>query len=108
MTPEDKLRYVARNFIEYDPKDNVEDELDFFFGQHYTIIELEGNGIIGYIETNEYIFFAFAFNDNLRKNTKKIYRTAKNLKKRIIYGGKIDHYKNNSKHLGDNIYELMI
>jgi len=87
---------------------DVNDNLDDFFNSNYTIVFLEGDGLFGYTEEEDHIFWCFAYDDNKLQNTRKIYKIAKKMTKKILYCGISDKYRNNSIKLEDDLYQLVI
>ena len=85
---------------------DVNEALDEFFTLDYTIIELKGNGLIGYTEHEDYYCIWFAYNDGFHSNTKTLYNTAKQFNKQVLYTGVKDLYYNNSTEIQKDLYKL--
>lgn len=101
---EERFKHLVNKYIPH-----IEDKVIYeFFTMDYTILFMENDGFLGYVEDDDYIHWAFLYDGKLRKNFKKALKIAKKLKKPIIYTGKKNFYQNNSIDLGSNIYQLVI
>jgi len=89
---------------------DVDDELAIFFKTDYKIIELNGNGVIGYSETDDFYFIWLVNTDKLLSNAKIVYNIVKELSKdkAVLYSGVEDFYKNNSIKLRKDLYQIKI
>lgn len=86
----------------------AEDSLRDFFSTQYTMIELKGNGVIGYSEHDDFYYLWFAYNDGLHSNTKLVYNTVKRLSKtkQVLYSGVSNVCINNCTEIYKGVYKL--
>jgi len=105
---EDKFREIVRNHVPC--VGDVEIELQRFFSHDYTIVQLKGDGVIGYTKHRGHYFIWFVYIDKKLSNAKLVYNTALELSKDmpVLYSGVKDFYKNNSIKLAKDLYQINI
>jgi hypothetical protein len=107
ISQESKFRELVKKYVPING-DDVDADLDEFFSMDYHIIFLKNNGLIGYTEHEEFIFWWYLYDAGSWENRKNIVKFAKKQQKKILYTGKLDFYRNNSVKLQDDLFQLII